>query len=146
VVDSNPFGIVKEQVLQVAIAVVIKETDVLLVHRHEGYKEMSWQFPAGIVKPGYLPDKVAVSETFSETGIHCSVQQNIGSRVHPTTAVHCSYFMCCYLAGLVSNDDPIENISVIWTPLKRLTSFVSRKNIYPPVIEALEKIDEEHEI
>ncbi len=125
-------------VLQVAVAVVVKENDVLLVHRREDVKGINWQFPAGIVKPGNLPGKVAISETLAETGIHCSVREQIGDRLHPKTEVHCLYFMCDYLTGEVANNDPIENISVIWVPLNRLTNFVPKQAIYPPVMEALE--------
>jgi hypothetical protein len=50
--------------------------------------------------------------------------------------------MCDYLTGEVVNSDPIENLSVIWTPLNRLTSLIPKQTIYSPVMEALEKVNE----
>lgn len=52
-------------------AIVTRESaDVLIVQRRHNDSGITWQFPAGIVKPGVPPETVAVRETFAETGIH----------------------------------------------------------------------------
>jgi 8-oxo-dGTP diphosphatase len=125
------------QALRVAIAVVLRGDDVLLVCRR-GDGELRWQFPAGMVKPGAAPATVAVQETHGETGVHCTVREPLGERVHPVTGVVASYFLADHLAGEASNLDPLENVDVAWVPRAALTRFIPQNQIYPPILNALE--------
>ena len=127
---------VEAQALRVAIAIVIKGNDVLLVCRR-GDGEIRWQFPAGMVKPGADPAAVAAQETHGETGVHCRVREQLGERVHPVTGVVASYFLADHLAGEASNRDPLENADVVWAPRASLTRFIPEQSIYPPILEAL---------
>jgi hypothetical protein len=53
--------------LRVAVAIVVKESEVLVVCRRAAHEnDIMWQFPAGIVKPGAPPKAVAVRETLRE--------------------------------------------------------------------------------
>ncbi|MER7008604.1 NUDIX domain-containing protein [Dactylosporangium sp. NPDC000555] len=132
--DAAPAGVT----LTVAIAVVTNETDVLLVCRREDEPDgITWQFPAGIVKPGANARTVAVRETLAETGIHCTVVRELGSRVHPVTGVFAEYFLCAYLAGQVENRDTDENVDAIWIPRQRVNDFIPPERIYPPALQAL---------
>jgi 8-oxo-dGTP pyrophosphatase MutT (NUDIX family) len=126
------------QSLRVAIAVVVKDAEVLMVRpRGEVGSGISWQFPAGIVKPGVPPETVAVRETLEETGVHSVVVRRLGSRVHPTTNVLCSYLLCDYVAGDATNADLAENAGVAWVNKANLTRFVPAGQIYRPVLGAL---------
>ncbi|MER6601153.1 NUDIX hydrolase [Streptomyces parvus] len=125
------------QALRVAIAVVLRGTEVLLVCRR-GDDNLSWQFPAGMCKPGVAATAVAVQETHAETGVHVAVREELGTRVHPKTRVLASYVLCDYLAGEASNLDAVENMDVAWVPLAALTRFIPAENIYPPILSALE--------
>lgn len=127
--------------LRVAIAVVTKDSEVLIVcRRGDDGGGISWQFPAGMVKPGVSPETVAVRETLSETGVHCSVVRQLGSRIHPITNVLCHYLLCEYLAGDAQNLDVIENVSVVWVDRKILPRFIPPDRIFPPALEALEVV------
>jgi len=126
------------QALRVAIAIVLLDDQVLLVRRRDETVGIAWQFPAGIVKPGEHPEEVAVRETLAETGIHCSVADHIGGRLHPVTGVLCDYFRCTYLAGDAANRDNVENAAVIWAPCRDASKFIERGSIYPPVLMILE--------
>lgn len=124
--------------LTVAIAVVINETEVLLVCRREDDPSgITWQFPAGIVKPGAQARTVAVRETLAETGVHCSIVRELGSRLHPVTGVFCEYFLCAYLTGQAENRDATENVDAIWIPRQRVARFIPEDRIFPPVLQAL---------
>lgn len=127
------------QALRVAIAVVLRGNQVLLVRRRSEAAGIAWQFPAGIIKPGERGEDVAVRETLGETGVHCSVGLLIGSRIHPATEVHCQYFGCEYLAGEAENRDTVENSGVVWAPRQDISRFVAREQIYPPVLSFLEE-------
>jgi 8-oxo-dGTP diphosphatase len=125
--------------LAIAIAIVFNETGVLLVCRREDDPSgITWGFPAGIVKPGATAATVAVRETLAETGIHCSVRSELGSRLHPVSGVRASYFLCDYLAGEVENRDAIENTSALWAPREDVTRFIPKQRIFAPVLRALE--------
>ena len=104
---SRPTGeTMQAQALRVAIAVVVRGNDVLLVCRR-GSDALTWQFPAGVVKPGAVAESVAVQETHAETGVHCSVRQHLGGRLHPDTGVMADYHLCEYLMGDAVNRDPL---------------------------------------
>jgi 8-oxo-dGTP diphosphatase len=126
----------RAQALRVAIAVVLRGDEVLLVCRR-GDDTLSWQFPAGVVKPGGSAEAVAVRETHAETGVHCAVRKHLGTRVHPDTSVIADYWLCEYLMGDASNGDQQENADVSWVPITALTRFISEEKIYPPILEAL---------
>lgn len=125
------------QALRVAIAVVVRGTEVLLVCRR-GEDSLTWQFPAGVIKPSGSPSAVAVQETLAETAVHCSVRKHLGSRVHPVTGVVAEYELCDYLAGDARNVDAVENLDVAWVPIKNVTRFIPADRIYPPILTALE--------
>ncbi|MEV7466157.1 NUDIX domain-containing protein [Streptomyces kronopolitis] len=128
---------VQTQALRVAIAVVVRGAEVLLVCRR-GEDGLTWQFPAGVVKPGGSASAVAVQETLAETAVHCSVRKALGSRVHPVTGVLAEYQLCDFLAGEARNQDAVENLDVAWVPINNLTKFIPTDKIYPPVMAALE--------
>lgn len=134
------------QALRIAIAVVVKDSEVLVVcRRGEDGGGISWQFPAGMIKPGVRPDTVAVRETLGETGVHCAVVRRLGSRVHPVTNVLCDYVLCEYLSGDAENRDVVENVSVTWIDKQNLTRFIPANRIFPPVLEALEVSSESND-
>lgn len=125
------------QALRVAIAVVRRGSDVLLVCRQDG-DDIAWQFPAGIVKPGGSAPKVAVRETLDETGVHCLVREQLGERLHPRTRAMCDYYLCDYVHGEAVNGDSSENVAVAWAPIAELARYIPADRIYPPILDALE--------
>lgn len=130
-------GQAQAQSLRVAIAVVTRGDQVLLVCRR-GDGAISWQFPAGMVKPGADPATVAVQETHGETGVHCATRLHLGNRIHPVTGVVAEYYACDYLAGEATNRDSVENVDVTWVPRSAVTRFIPTDKIFPPILEALE--------
>jgi 8-oxo-dGTP diphosphatase len=126
--------------LTIAIALVVDNDRVLIVCRRDADASgITWQFPAGIVKPGSAAQTVAVRETLAETGIRCAARRQLGSRIHPTTKVRAEYFVCDYLAGDAENRDPDENVDVIWAPKESLTRFIPAEQLFPPVLELLKE-------
>lgn len=135
--ESAPAG---AQALRVAIAVVIRDSDVLLVcRRDDDAAGITWQFPAGVIKPGGKAETTTVRETLDETGVHCAVRQYLGNRLHPVTGVLCEYFLCEYLAGEATNSDAAENIDVMWVPGNAVPRFIPVDTIFPPILAVLEE-------
>ncbi|MEU6227533.1 NUDIX hydrolase [Streptomyces sp. NPDC047042] len=135
--DSTPLG---AQALRVAIAVVVRDSDVLLVcRRDDDVAGITWQFPAGVIKPGGKAETTTVRETLDETGVHCAVRQHLGKRLHPVTGVLCEYFLCEYLTGEATNSDAVENIDVMWVPRKSVPRFIPIDTIFPPILAVLEE-------
>jgi 8-oxo-dGTP pyrophosphatase MutT (NUDIX family) len=127
----------------VAVAVVVKDGEVLIVcRRGEDGHGISWQFPAGIVKPGVTSEEAAVFETYAETGVHCTARCMLGSRVHPVTNVVFDYFLCDYLTGTPQNSDVVENLAVTWIEKIKLTQCISPDKIFSLVLEALNLVSE----
>lgn len=127
------------QALRIALAVVIHDGRVLLVcRRGDEAGGIRWQLPAGVIKPGVLPESAAVRETLAETGVHIAVEEPLGERVHPVTHAVCLYFRCSYLAGEVCNGDPEENIDVRWVPVGELTRFIKPALLFGPILDLLE--------
>ncbi|GAB1510022.1 NUDIX hydrolase [Actinophytocola sp. KF-1] len=125
--------------LTVAIAVVTNGQEVLVVcRRSTDDSGITWQFPAGMVKPGTHPRHVAIRETLRETGVHCSASEQLGRRVHPITNVICEYWLCDYVAGEATNIDADENISVTWISKDKLLRIIPSDQVFPPVLEVLE--------
>jgi 8-oxo-dGTP pyrophosphatase MutT (NUDIX family) len=124
--------------LEVAVGVVVKGSDVLIVCRRDDGNGISWQFPAGMVKPGMEPGAVAVREILAETGVHCLLVRELGSRVHPITNVLCDYFLCEYMGGEARNMDLVENVDLTWADKATLTRYIPAKRIFPPILEALQ--------
>lgn len=125
--------------LSVAVAAVVKDSQVLLVSRREvaGNSDLLWQFPAGMVKPGAASHAVAVAETLAETGVHCMHRRYLGRRLHPATHVFCDYHLCEFISGHASNLDAAENSGVAWVDTSQLSRLIALEVIYPPILEAL---------
>lgn len=126
------------EALRVAVAIVVKGGEVLMVRRRsDAAEDLTWQFPAGLVKPGNRVEVVATGETLAETAVHCMPVRRLGSRVHPITRVVCEYVLCEYIAGEAINSDVAENAGVLWVSKQDVTRLVSADHVYPPVLEAL---------
>jgi len=123
--------------LCVAVAVVVKKSQVLVVSRRDGVASPLWQFPAGMIKPGTASRAVAVTETLAETGVHCVHVRELGRRLHPVTRVYCEYHLCEYVTGEVANRDAAENLAVTWVEKSSLTRLIAPDLIYPPILEEL---------
>jgi 8-oxo-dGTP pyrophosphatase MutT (NUDIX family) len=133
---SNPSGEGSES-LRVSIAILVRGECLLLVRRRESYRGLSWQFPAGVIKPGQADREVVVGETYAETGVHCQVRNKLGKRVHPITSVICEYYYCEYVSGEPNNRDPVENSTVSWVNYRKIHRLIPMYQIYEPVIGCL---------
>ena len=125
--------------LSAVVGIVQKDREILMVRRRTRIGDLSWQFPAGVVKPGAdLRDKIE-QEVCEETGVHCKVEGLLGARVHGETRVLCNYVHCLYIAGEARNLDPEENAQVKWVEAKDVATYCT-SDIFGQVQILLEKI------
>ena len=76
-------------------------------------------------------------ETMAETGVRCTVERNLGRRIHPTTNVLCEYLLCVHVTGNASNVDTAENAEVRWVHKERIIYLVPQGQIYKPILKSL---------
>jgi len=127
--------------LSAVIGIVQKGQEVLMVQRRKRIRDLSWQFPAGVVKPDTdLRDKIE-REVFQETGVRCKVKNFLGGRIHEDTQVYCNYVHCEYLEGQASNLDPEENAQVVWVHVNDVRRYIT-SSIYIGVDKLLDEIME----
>lgn len=125
--------------LAAVIGIVQRGEQILMVQRRTRYRDLSWQFPAGVVKPGEDMHDQVQSEVFNETGVRCRVVRSLGARIHDETKVLCHYFHCLYLDGEATNRDEKENSQVAWVKARDVASYVT-SSLYHEVAALLEEI------
>jgi ADP-ribose pyrophosphatase YjhB (NUDIX family) len=122
---------------EVAVAVVLRGDEVLLVKRRDSREDLGWMFPSGeLGRRRRSYEAKAVSEVFSETNVDCEVVEEIGKRIHPETGKHCIYYRCKYKRGEATNKDPDENEKVAWLPVTRAIHLIGDR-IDPNVLSLL---------
>ena len=125
--------------LRVAIGIVHRGRDVLMVRRRYKEGKLSWQFPAGIIKPIQEPEQRIVDETLKETGVRIKIVGMVGERISPETKVHAIYFHGDYLSGDLGNGEPNENAEVAWVPASDVEKYITT-SMYQGVIDLLSEI------
>lgn len=127
---------VEAQALRVAIAVVVRGDEVLLVCRR-GSDSLAWQFPAGAIEAGESPEQAAVRETLEETGLKVKAASLIGQRVHPKTGREMSYTACSVIGGEAHVADADELDAVAWVRLEEIPKYVPY-GLFEPVQKYLD--------
>lgn len=122
---SSPEAVVPAvQQLTAAIAVVRRDSEVLIVQRRSDDDLFSWQFPAGEVETGERSEDAAVRETHEETGLTVKAVRVLGERVHPNTGRTMVYVACEHLDGAAYVADPEELAEVAWCAYQQLPELV----------------------
>lgn len=116
----------------VAAAVILHHGRVLLVHRKRVEGDLSWQFPAGGIKPGETPEDAAVRETGEETGVLTAAILLLGERIHPGTGRPLAYVACQYRAGHAHVAAPKEITQTVWAPVPDLDGLIPA-GVFGPV-------------
>jgi 8-oxo-dGTP diphosphatase len=108
----------------IAAAVITDNGKVLLVKRRVKEGNLTWQFPAGAVEPGELPEDAAVRETDEETGLSVSALAVLGERIHPNTGRLMIYVACRVAGGNAKVLDDEELIDFSWVNRDDLNGYV----------------------
>ena len=85
--------------LTVAVAIIVEQSCVLLVHRRANDGAPPWVLPGGKVEPGESAGQAAAREVLEETGLTVRAVRILGERIHPDTGAHLVYVACEVIAG-----------------------------------------------
>ncbi|AZK97100.1 MULTISPECIES: NUDIX hydrolase [Streptomyces] len=109
---------------EIAAAVIINNSRLLLVLRAVPEPGLTWQLPAGKVENHETPQEAAVREAEEETGLRVRAVNLLGSRVHPTTGRLIHYVLCTAVAETAHRPSAAEIAGVAWVPYAQLPAFV----------------------
>jgi 8-oxo-dGTP diphosphatase len=121
----------------VAVAVIVIDGRVLLVHRRADDGAPPWVLPGGKIKPGERAGEAAVREAREETGLEVAAHRVLGERLHPVTGHRITYVACDVGAGTAQVAAPEEADAVAWVPIGELRAYVP-DGLYAPVMEYLD--------
>ncbi len=103
----------------VAMGIVIKEDQVLLVNRR--FPPKLWSPPGGFTDKDELPEQTVQREVWEETGIRCKVLKKIHEFASYQSQI--SVYACKYISGELRCS--FESIDVDWFPLDNLPDPIS---------------------
>jgi 8-oxo-dGTP diphosphatase len=123
----------------IAVAIVVRDGQVLLVKRRVAEGELLWQFPAGAIEDGETPELAAVREAREETGLLVEADDLLGDRVHPTTGRHLFYVACTVIEGTAHVGDADELDELAWATRAELAEYVPH-GLFEPVRRHLDAL------
>ena len=110
--------------LTVAVAIIVEQSCVLLVHRRANDGAPPWVLPGGKVEPGESAGQAAAREVLEETGLTVRAVRILGERIHPDTGAHLVYVACEVIAGTARVASAGEVEAVEWVPVGNLGGYV----------------------
>jgi 8-oxo-dGTP pyrophosphatase MutT (NUDIX family) len=103
---------------EVVIAIVVKNTEVLLVEKKNPRGSPIWRFPGGKVKDQESLKEAIVREVEEETGIKCLPLAEIATRNWQSKDMKLRFFICDYISGINNINEPKIINNVQWvTPI-----------------------------
>lgn len=123
---------------KIAIGIVVKDNNILLIKRKKTEGMLFWAFPGGKIESGETPENAAVREIFEETGVNSHILKHFGTRIHPLTSAEISYYLCQYEneTNCFATDE-VEEIK--WCSPRETLSLLTT-SIYPPVLKLIESL------
>lgn len=128
--ESIPF------LMDVALGVVQKDKQFLLIERVKQTNGLRYAFPGGKKEGSDLNlEETVMREVLQETGIICKPYKYLGSN---DVGINLHYFLCEYIAGDIKIQEE-EVKQCHWYSPKEIYELVTTK-LYPPVKEFLDTI------
>ena len=118
--------------LTIAIGVVKRGNEILILKRSKPENGLVWGFPATMVKATDEPEKRILKEVRAETNVISKLIKPLGERVHPLTRTVTHYYALEYVSGEAENLDDDENSEVKWVNLEHFKDYIP-SNLFPPV-------------
>lgn len=112
---------------QVAVAVVVKGKEVLLIRRVSKEPGLDWCFPGGTVEQGESVENAAIREVFEETNCQIKPIKFLGEKVHPLYPhINLVYWHCAYVSGEACVIEPTKHQEVVWKSTTEAANLIER--------------------
>ncbi|MCQ9181866.1 NUDIX domain-containing protein [Streptomyces sp. IBSBF 2953] len=116
-----------------AVAVVVDDGRLLLIHRAAVEDSLAWALPGGKVEARETAAEAAVREAQEEAGVSVEAIKSLGGRIHPDTGRHITYVACRVLEGEAGAASPREVSAVDWVEFEQIPEYVPR-GLYAPLL------------
>lgn len=117
---------------EVVVGLVVRGDSVLMLKRSKSEGLLQWNFPGGKIEAGESIEDALKREIREETGLSCSVQELLGSRVHPNTGATIHYAVCSIEGGEAINLEPAKAEAIAWVKNYEVESLVT-SDLFPAV-------------
>jgi 8-oxo-dGTP diphosphatase len=81
---------------RVAIGIVVRRSQILMIRRDIPNLDVSWVFPGGKIESDESALEAAKREVFEETGVYCEPVKIVHTRTHPVSSKLMVYVVCEY--------------------------------------------------
>lgn len=118
-----------------AVAILLKDDEVLLIHRTRDGKEF-WVFPGGGKEDDESVEEAVIREVEEEASIKCKISKLLYTHIYSNLGHKQYYYLCEYISGepKLGNYNEVETIKTedqtykpVWIKIERL----SKKLVYP---------------
>jgi 8-oxo-dGTP diphosphatase len=121
---------------KIAIGLLKKNQQVLIVRRKEKEGSLMWQFPGGEIEENESILEAAQREVKEESNINCIAEKILCERVHPYTKRYMYYIICSYKNEISSETKDKDIAEAIWVNVSDLNKYFST-DLYEPVSKYL---------
>lgn len=121
---------------KVAIGVVLKGQEVLLIRRMDKEPGLDWCFPGGGIEDGEWEEAAVTREIAEETGIACVPVKKLGDVPHPVkSGLTKAYWLCDYVSGDARIIEPDRHEAVEWISIEKAAKLLEMD--YTPRVQDL---------
>lgn len=118
-----------------AVAILVKDDDVLLIHRACDGKEF-WVFPGGGKKESESVEEAVVREVVEEASIRCKVVKLLYTHIYSDLGHKQFYYLCKFISGKPKLGDfneleTMKNKDQSYEPVWMKIEDLSQKLVYP---------------
>jgi 8-oxo-dGTP diphosphatase len=124
---------------KIAVAVVQKNNEILLVRRRRKEGNLQWQFPSGEIESAESNEQACMREVFEETNVTCRTVKKFGERIHPDSHVEIHYWLCDYVSGeaIVKDDDELDQVQ--WCNPSTVGKLIT-SSLFQPIADYLDSL------
>ncbi len=121
---------------KIAIGMLKKNQQVLIVKRKENEGSLMWQFPGGEIEKNESIFEAVQREVKEESSIDCVAEKILCERIHPYTKRYIYYVICLYKNEISSKIKDKEIEEAIWVNVRDLDKYFST-DLFKPVSKYL---------
>lgn len=115
--------------MKVAVGIVVKGKEVLLVKKKNVKGNSFWLFPGGKVESSETNEEAVVREVLEETGVNCRPLCEIATRNWDSKSMKLVFILCEYSGGVASLVEPEIFEDVRWVSPETAEELIGTERI-----------------